>query len=66
METVAEFRSWEAIHRPGERQIIFGITADDDDTVLDACLTAGMDDVFQKPIDVAEVLKALRALEDTP
>ena len=63
-EMVTAFREWERAHRPATpQQIIFGITGHVDDAVLAACREAGMDEVFQKPIEVGEVLRALGALE---
>jgi len=59
-ELVYKFREWERVHRVGEPlQAIYGLTGENTPDVVDSCKTAGMQDVFSKPLETSKALKVL-------
>jgi len=55
LECICRFRKWEQQHRPDNRQLVYGLTAQATDQTIEACRNVGMDRVVAKPVTKASL-----------
>ena len=60
VELTKHFREWEAINRPGNRQMIYGLTAYPSTEVRGKCEQAGMQGVLTKPLEIDSIMQLVR------